>query len=180
MVRAPRRQTDWITAAAQPTGMTNVPDGATRVVGAVALSEGTISSNTIVRIRGCAHIEIAEATAAAVLQSFGLGIGLFDDRAFAVANAAGLPKPLLDADDEKWMWYHCGYVGQGPDLAVQITTESDGTGRRIGVDLEVDCKAMRKWDENMTLAWVCQNANIAGAATEIDVNVFGRMLIKLS
>ena len=149
------------------------------MVNSVNIAEGAVAPGTIVRIRGCVHIEIAVETAAAVLQIFGIGIGLFDDRAFAVANAAGLPKPLLDADDEKWMWFHCGFVGQGPDLAAEVTNESNGTGRTIGVDLMVDSKAMRKWDENQTLAWVLENEPVDGAATELDVAVFGRMLVKL-
>ena len=159
--------------------MVSVPAGATRVIANVTVTEGIAFAPTIVRIRGCIHLEIATETAAVALQAVGVGIGLFDDRAFAVSNAAGLPKPLLDADDEKWMWYWCGYLGQGPDLVGQVSAESDGTGRRMAVDLVVDCKAMRKWDENQTLAWVLENEDVDGTSTEIDAAAFGRLLVKM-
>ncbi len=178
-VRAQRRRTDWQHASGQAGALISVPAGATRVFQSIGVTEGAIASlGTIVRIRGCIHIELATETAAVTLQQVGVGIGLFDDRAFAVANAAGLPKPLLDADDEKWMWYWCGHLGSGPNLAAGPEAESNGTGRRVAVDLIVDCKAMRKWDENQTLAWVIENEDVDGTSTEVDVSGFGRMLIK--
>jgi len=176
---APRRKTDWTAAGDQPTTLVSVPTAQTRVVSSIVVTEGAIFAPTIVRIRGTVHIELAAETAAESLIMYGIGIGLFDDRAFAVANAAGLPKPILDSDDEAWMWMHYGHIGTGPDLSNPPPVESDATGRKIAVDIEVDSKAMRKWDENQTLAWVCQNALIDGTATEIDVSVFGRMLVKL-
>ena len=147
----------------------SVADGATQVVASLAVVEGASFGHTIVRIRGHVHIELAEETAADVLTAYGVGIGLFDDRAFAIANAGGLPKPILDADDEAWMWLHYGYLGVGPSIADAVVTDvSVGTGRRVAVDIDVDSKAMRKWDENQTLAWVLQNDNVDGTATEIE------------
>ena len=178
-VRSVRRSTDWQFAGGLPSALTSVPSAATRVINSVAITEGTGQPGTIVRIRGCVHLEIAVETAAPVLQMYGVGIGLFDDRAFAVANAAGLPKPLTDTDDEKWMWFHCGFIGSGPPLAFEPDPESEGTGRVLSVDLIVDSKAMRKWDENQTLAWVVENEPIDGTATEIDAVGFGRQLLKL-
>jgi len=178
--RVARRKTDWINAASTSIGIVSVPDGGTRVLAAVAVTEGAASPGTIVRIRGCIHVELAAATAAVGLQMFGIGIGLFDDRAFAVANAAGLPKPILDGDDEKWMWWHCGFVGHGPDLTNPPGVESEGSGRKIAIDIVVDSKAMRKWDENQTLAWVIQNELAQGTATEIEATAFGRLLLKLN
>ncbi len=153
------------------------------MVGSLAITEGSVSLalGTIVRIRGHVHIELAAETAADVLTTYGVGIGLFDDRAFAVSNAAGLPKPILDADDEKWMWLAYGSLGVGPSITDAVITDvSNGTGRRVAVDLVVDSKAMRKWDENQTLAWVVQNDNIDGTPTELDVTAFGRLLVKLA
>ena len=179
--RVQRRKTDWTFATGQPGVLVSVPDNTTRVIGSVFLVEGGISSNTIVRIRGAVHIELAAETAADTLQAYGVGVALFDDRAFAIANAAGLPKPILDADDEKWMWLSYGYLGVGPAITdVVITDVSNGTGRRVAVDLTIDSKAMRKWDENQTLAWVLQNDSVDGAATEIEAAVFARMLLKLA
>ncbi len=181
--RGKRRATRWIHASAPtPVAMTSCPSGATRTFGNRILTEGDLSLPTIVRIRACVHIEVAAETAAVTLQAFGIGVGLFDDRAFAIANAAGLPKPLLDADDESWMWYHSGFLGVGPTLAVSgpNSLESDGTGRRIAADIVVDSKAMRKWDENQSFVWVVENEPVEGTATEVEVTVFGRMLLKLA
>ena len=179
-MRAPRRATDWHFAAAVPASPTSCPNGANTPVGIVTLTEGSPAIGTIVRIRGCVHLEIAPATAARVLQGYAIGIGLFDDRAVAVAAGAGLPRPANDADDEAWMWWHCGFIGDGPDQANPPSPESEGTGRKIGVDITVDSKAMRKWDENQQLVWLVENFNVSGTLTEIDAFVFGRMLIKLN
>ena len=75
----PRRKTDWVTAGAIPTGLASVADGASIIFNSAALTDATISQNTIVRIRGMVHLEIAEATLATVLMIYGVGIGLFDD-----------------------------------------------------------------------------------------------------
>ena len=175
----PRRMTDWIFATGIPVGLVSVPDATQRVIGSVAIAEGGVKPGTIVRIRGTIHLELAAETAADTLQSYGVGVGLFDDRALAVSSSAGvgLPEPIGDADDEKWMWIHYGFLGLGPGYAA--TAESDGTGRRGTIDIEVDTKAMRKWDENQTLVWLVQSQVIDGAATEIDAVVMARMLLKL-
>ncbi len=170
-VRAPRRKTDWQFGIAAPGALASIPIDSKRVVTSVGIGEGGVPPGTIVRFRGCIHLELAAETGAAMLTSYAVGIGLFDDRAFAVANAAGLPGPLTDADDEKWMWFHCGYLGAGPQLGIttDLVQESDGTGRRIADDVIIDSKAMRKWDENQTLALVVEQINIDGTATEINV-----------
>ena len=177
----PRRMTDWVAAGAVPTALVSVPDTMSRVVLAQTLTEGSPAIGTVVRIRGGIHLEIAGETTVPMLSIFGVGIGLFDDRAFAVADAVGLPRPLDDADDEKWMWYHTGYLGMGPAISdANVFEISASIGRKTSVDLVVDSKAMRKWDENQTLAWVVEAQNIDGTPTEIDVAAYGRMLIKLA
>ncbi len=178
--RVARRMTDWIAGAASPPSIVSVPDGATRVITGVVVTEGAQACGTIIRIRGCIHVEIAMETIAPVLQQVGLGIGLFDDRAFAVANAAGFPKPLLDADDEKWMWWQCVHIGMGPNISdTDVRDASVGTGRNIAADFVVDSKAMRKWDENQTLALVVENELCQGIATEVEVCYMSRVLVKL-
>ena len=176
-----RRVNEWQFATGVPTALISIASGAQAVIGTVAIAEGASAPGTLVRVRGVVHLEIATETAAAVLQGFGVGLGLFDDRALAVSSSVGvgLPEPVGDADDQKWMWIDYGFIGQGPDLAGAVTAESDGTGRRISVDIHVDSKAMRKWHENQTLVWLVQNSPIDGTATEIDAVVMARMLLKL-
>ncbi len=173
-----RRQTDWQFATGVPTGLVSVASGVQAVIGTVAIVEGALHPGTLVRIRANVHIELAAETANATLILAGVGVGLFDDRALAVSSAAGvgLPRPINDADSEKWMWIDYAYVGDGPAIT-STAPESDGTARRLSVDIPVDSKAKRKWDENLTLVWVCEIVPIDGVATELDVSVFGRMLI---
>jgi hypothetical protein len=103
----------------------------------VVIAEGAGPPGTIVRIRANIHIELAVETAAATLQAWGIGVGLFDDRALAASTGAGngLPSPLDDADDEKWMWIQYGFLGTSTLAAAG--TEGDGTGRRLSVDIPV-------------------------------------------
>ena len=138
-VRVARRMTDWQFASGVPVGLISCASGTTAVLGTVAIAEGGTMPGTLVRIRANVHIEIASETAAATLQGFGVAVGLFDDKALAVSTGAGtgLPNPISDADSEKFMWVEYGYVGIGPDIAIAATPESDGSGRRISVDLVV-------------------------------------------
>ncbi len=178
--RVQRRPTDWHRASADFTALGSVVSGAQLVVSTVAITEGSVGPvGTIIRIRGCIHLEIAAETAAQTLQEYGIGIALVDDRALAVSSAAGagLPQPIDDEDFEDWMWWNCGYLGVY-DLALAIPEESNGTGRRLAADLVIDSKAMRKWDENQSLVVLVQNRLIDGAATEIDVVMHARMLLK--
>ncbi len=178
-VRGPRRKTDWIRGSGVPTGVVNIPAG-NAVVASLAVAEASVSPGTIVRVRGCLHIEIAGETGSAALQAIGAGLALVDDRAFA-AGVSALPRPVNDADDESWLWWWCGYLGNGPDLAVAINAESNGTGRKLAVDLTIDSKAMRIWDENRTLVLMVENTgNVGGeAATEVEAIAFYRILMKL-
>ncbi len=173
-----KRMTDWVFGAAVPTGLVSIASGAQAIIGSVVSGEGSIPPGTIVRIRGSVHIELAAETANSTLICYGVACGLFDDRAVAVSPGAGvgLPEPLGDADDEKWMWIKYGYLGDGPAIT-STAPESDGTARRLSVDIEVDCKAKRKWDENQQLVWLVQNAPVDGTATELDACVMARMLL---
>ncbi len=176
--RRERRPTDWMAATADFSSLGSVTSGAQLVLSATSISEGTLGHRTIVRIRGCIHLELAIETAAATLQEVGVGIALVDDRALAVSSGAGagLPQPIDDEDFEDWMWWWCGYLGTVGNPQAEVVTHRPRLG---GVDLVVDSKAMRKWDENQTLVWIVQNKPIDGTATEIDAVAHGRMLLKL-
>ena len=178
-VRRTRRATNWITGASDFTALGSVTLGAQLVAAVVTLTEGSTEVPTIIRIRGTIHLELAAETAADTLQEVGVGIALVDDRALAVSASAGvgLPQPIDDEDFEGWMWWRALYLGTS-GLAFTANPESDGTGRRIAADIEVDSKAMRKWDENQTLVYIVQNKPIDGTATEVDVALHARVLIK--
>ncbi len=180
--RAPRRATDWQAAAAVPTTRVSVVTDVNTPIAAITVEEGGPPPGTIVRIRGCLHVATATATGAAFLSLWACGIGLFDDRAVAVALGAGLPRPLNDADDESWMWWNCGYIGLGPNGLTGISgvDMSVGTGFDLTMQVPVESKAMRKWEENKQLVWIMEQTTVEGTATELDAVAFGRMLIKLN
>jgi len=173
-----KRPTDWVAGSADFSALASVVSGAQAVVSGISAQEGIAHLGTIIRMRGCIHLELANETTVATLQEFGIGIGLVDDRALASSPTAGtgLPQPIDDEDFEGWMWWKCGYLG---------TTENPQTGtgshvrRQAGMDIEIDSKAMRKWDENDALVIIVQNRLIDGTATEIDVAMHMRMLLKL-
>jgi len=175
-----RRPTDWIRGSTDFSALVSIASGAKTVISTVAVTEGAARPGTIIRMRGCIHLELADETANATLQEYGIGIALVDDRALAVSPSigAGLPDPIADRDFEDWMWWRCGYLGDGPAIT-STAPESDGTARRLATDIEIDSKAMRKWDENQSLVVVVQNNLIDGVATEIDAVMSMRVLLKL-
>ena len=152
-----------------------VASGAQLVAATTGVAEGSINPvGTIVRIRGCIYMELALETAASTIQEVGVGLALVDDRALAVSTSAGagLPQPIDDEDYEGWMWWNCSYLAVEGNVAVR---NQGGHGARM---IEIDSKAMRRWDENQTLVWLVQNKPIDGTAAVVEVAMHGRMLIK--
>ncbi len=163
-----KRATDWL-GSVVPSAVATAPTVISSL-GGISLTEGSVSLNTIVRIRGCFRTQRAAGGSGA--QAFGVGCGMFSDREVTLAASGGLPGPLTDADDDRWMWHACGFVEEVTD-----PTQHEGVGfQRI----DIDSKAMRKWEENFQLHFVVENLNISGAAVGIISNLFFRVLVKLS
>ena len=171
-----RRGTQWIAGTADFNALGGITSGSQTLINTSSVSEGSIPNpGTIIRMRGCIHIEIALEAVASCLQEVGLGIGLMDDKAVA-AGAVALPLPINDEDWEGWMWWHCTYLGFADTSSGAVGDRGD---HRIGArDIIIDSKAMRKWDENQTLVFMGQNRAIDGTASTVEVAAHTRILIK--
>ena len=162
-----RRATVW------SIGPEDIDGGAS--VSADDLWSGGVSLNipeaTIVRIRGLFRIYLNSATAAADGFEFGIGIGLVTAEAFAAGTTA-VPSPLGDEDWDGWMFHHYG------DIRSLSGTHSDGVNAVGGVfSIDIDSKAMRKWNDSLVLFGKTQLVESGTASATI--HAVSRVLIKL-
>ena len=172
-----RRKTNWTSLFGDFSALGTVASGASAIMSSGGITEGSISAiGTIIRMRGCIHLELACETTATLLQQVAIGIALVDDKAFA-AGVGSLPSPRDDEDFDGWMWWWCGHLGYG-DRNDGTVTDSTGGFRRPSVEIELDSKAMRKWDENQTLVAIIQNISIDAGGAAVEFAMAGRMLMK--
>jgi hypothetical protein len=89
--------------------------------------------------------------------------------------AAALPGPITNIDEDRWMWASYGWLHSGiaSDATSGITGDSSET-------VDVDCKAMRVWEENFTLSLLVENLNHTVTASTINAAFTGRVLLKLA
>ena len=87
----------------------------------------------------------------------------------AAVGATAAPHPLGEADDDRWMWHWCGVV--------EHNTTIDGAGISA-TRVEIDSKAMRKWDSSQQLALIVENDALDGAAASVIASGFFRILLK--
>ena len=126
--------------------------------------------STIVRIRGSLQAFLSVQDAAGSGYHCALGICLVNDDAFGIGVTA-IPDPVDDVSFDGWI-YHRFF-----DVHAVTATEADGSNAvAAAVQFEVDSKAMRKWDDFMTLVAVLQVVE-NGAAT-LQVFFDSRMLVK--
>ena len=149
-------------------------DGAFIASGKSLWSLATVSDEplTIVRTRGLFSV-INQAAASIGTGFFGaFGIGVVSNEAFA-AGVASVPGPLNDSDWEGWM------VHSFFDCRTVTATIGDGanvfsTAQRI----EIDSKAMRKFDQSETLIGVTEVVE-SGAGT-LEMQADTRILTKIA
>ena len=98
-----------------------------------------------------------------------VGIGLVTDQAFA-AGVASVPTPVTESAWDGWI-YHRFFDTRAASTA---TDTFAGSFERW----EMDSKAMRKWDEDMTLFAVTEVVE-AGVCT-LRVRADSRLLVMLS
>ena len=127
---------------------------------------------TLVRLRGLVTF---------TLESFGslgdgffgaVGFALVTDQAFAIGTTA-VPGPLAEVDWDGWL-FHSFF-----DVRSVTATEADGFNA-VGCvfRMPIDSKAMRIWEDGMTLVGVIE-AQESGTATA-EVQGETRTLVKLS
>ena len=164
---ATRRRSAWTEGAG---GQTNTQAAATFtniLGGGVITSSGEV---TIVRTRGELTIGLSAATAALDGFSGAVGIGIVTTQAFNVGVTA-LPLPISDAEWDGWMWHQ--YFNVFAQSASPGFATDGGTFARY----QVDSKAMRRLEDEMTLVAVIEGTEV-GTST-MNARFDSRILVKL-
>ena len=159
-----RRSTDWGVGPA-------ARDSSISATGSVIWTTGTqstIGPLTLVRTRGVIGMTLTQATAAADGFFGAIGLGIVTDQAFT-AGGASMPNPLSDADWDGW-WWHTFF-----DLRATTATIADGTNLSH-LNIEIDSKAMRKFDQNELLFGAV--GGIESGSASIEFHADTRILFK--
>ena len=163
-----KRSTSWANgAAAADVAITATGKGlwTTGVVLSAALKV------TIVRTRGLANILLTSATAAGDGFHGALGLALVPTTAF-VAGSAAIPGPFTEEDWDGWLWH--SYF----DVRAITATIADGVNAAlVSQRMEIDSKAMRIFDEDMTLVGMFEVVESGTAVAELHAST--RLLVKL-
>ena len=161
-----RRKTAWGIGPGS-SAATAISSTTAVLIGAGAVSTG--DGQTVVRLRG--ELLLTLITATGSLDGFrgAFGIGIVQNPAFT-AGIGSVPTPVTEAADENWL-YHRFFT-----IVANISTEAD-FGLSAAMRLEVDSKAMRKFDSGVTL-YAALEVTEVGAAV-MDASFDSRVLVKL-
>ena len=141
-----RRKTNWESAFVA--GWVSVAVDALHEQQLVARND---LSNTLVRTRG--NIAVMSTSAAGVRGIVGIGIAAVSDRARIIGTTA-LPRPLLDGNDDVWLWHtHVPLVGGA--------AADDAKNILSAVTIDIDSKAMRKLPDDQVIVLVLESSLIA-------------------
>jgi len=167
-----RRKTGWGLGPGQSAVTTITATGST-ILGAGSVS--TADGQTVVRLRGELLLWLSLAAAAVDGFSGAFGIGIVQNPAFT-AGIASVPTPVTEAADENWL-YHRFFACKTAEL---FATGAEPAGRMLPafLRLEVDSKAMRKFDAGVTL-YAAVEVTEVGTAT-MQVHFDSRVLVKLA
>jgi len=170
-----RRGTSWVGGAGTGAAFDNTSFGSEqtihasgRVAATGAMSSG-FDGQTIVRIRGVLRLRLSTVTAGGDGYAGAIGMCVVSSDALAIGVTA-VPDPFLGANEDCWKWHR--FIS----LYGTETTPSDGYG---GVqDIEIDSKAMRKFDEGQSLVMVSRWVEVGTAV--IGWSAMTRVLLKVS
>ena len=120
---------------------------------------------TVIRMRGHASIYLQSADAVGAGFQGAVGIGIATSAAVA-AGVASVPTPIDEEDWDGWM-FHTFF-----DIRAITATIADGVNAFAAVArIPIDSKAMRKFDEDMTMFGVWQVVESPNAVAEAQANV---------
>ena len=143
--------------------------------GAAVLAEGT----TLVRTRGefTAYLKTVAAGGDGFHGAFGIGVAT---GAAFTAGVASLPTPLTEETWDGWLYHrYFGIFAGGPVAAATAQQQLDAVAPTSGaLRIEVDSKAMRKLQVDMTIFAVIEVVEL-GAASQMEFSFNSRMLVKL-
>jgi len=159
-----RRKTGWEEGPGTNTLVTRSSSGAS-VLG-LGFSVG-LDGFTIIRLRGAVELMLTAVASAGDGFAGALGIGMASSTAFA-AGVASLPAPISEIGDENWLWHRMFQVHSAQTTAGVI---------RATVRIEIDSKAMRKFDSGRTVYAAIELTEVGVAS--MDIRLGTRMLLKV-
>ncbi len=125
---------------------------------------------TIVRIRGVLELHLGSAAAAGDGYLGAAGIALVNSDAFA-QGINSIPGPQSDAHWDAWMW-HSFFSLHSITATIADGANAAGVHQRI----EIDTKAMRKWDPSETLVLMVEGTEVGTSV--LIMHADSRMLLK--
>jgi len=160
-----RRSTDW---GFGPDMLSQSVTASVKLLGTTSVT--LADPATIVRIRGLLHLTLTGFAGAGEGFAGAAGIALVNADAFA-QGINSIPGPLSDSNWDSWMW-HSFF-----DVRSITGTIADGANA-AGIDqrVEIDSKAMRKWDPADIMVLMTEFVE-SGNAT-VKVNADSRILVK--
>jgi len=160
-----RRKTSW-EAGVGGTVLTTLTALGSAFMGAAVTP--TIGALTIVRMRGLFDIYMQGPGASDGDGMFGaVGIGLATTAA-VTAGIASVPTPLTELGDENWLWHSF--------WSVHNEDTTFGHGAAAHQRIEIDSKAMRKFEDGMSIYAAIEVGAEDGTAI-IDARLDSRVLV---
>jgi len=162
--QSPRRRTEWFQGVGG-TAITSVASSSAGFLGGGVVT--TFGEETLVRTRGILDLTMIAVTSPGDGFFGAVGIGLATSAAVA-AGIASVPTPITESGWDGWLWHSFVSVHGGITL---IANES--SHQRV----EIDSKAMRKVQDDMTLFAAFEVVEIGSAVMSVFLDT--RMLSKL-
>ncbi len=125
---------------------------------------------TLVRIRGLIHFLLVSAGSVGDGFLGAAGIALVNSDAFA-QGINSIPGPQSDANWDSWIW-HSFFDARAVTATITDGANAAGISQRI----EIDSKAMRKWDPAETLVLMVEGTETGVA--NLQINCDTRLLLK--
>jgi len=164
-----RRRTGWEEGPFSTTLSVSSATSLLWTTGQIAIDDGA----TIARIRGSIAVQLQTAASAGDgFQAVGIGIGIVSLPAFN-AGVASVPTPLTEIEWEGWLWHHL-ITGLVSPSTTPTWGDAGGTVRNI----EIDSKAMRKFNSQEVIYGAIEFSGEIGAATA-EVHARTRLLLFL-
>ena len=170
-----RRKTSW---TAGPKGTAGTITSNTQVIFPTGL-QALLGGLTIVRLRGelLARIITSSAANDGFLE-VALGIGVVSENAFAVGVTA-VPHPVTDIDWDGWLYHRMFSLSSSAAVSAAGASTNGMFSLAEAVRIEIDSKAMRKFNDQNVLVGVLETAAEAGTTT-MTAELNTRTLVKLS
>ena len=168
-----RRQTSWEdgVGGGAPTGLAS---STTAFIGQALQAQ--LPGLTVIRQRGVfeAHLTLATSALDGFHGAFGIGIASL---AAVTAGVASVPTPITEQNSDNWL-YWLPFTLTSPVASGGAVSPLDPiVGISAAIRVEVDTKAMRKFDTDLALYAIVEVVEIG--TSSIDISYNGRTLVKL-